>query len=258
IKYRDLGRSLVDAIIENYLDGSRLSSFGYVSSSHIIILCILPTSLPIAFLFLLSNTHNLLSASSWFLSLKTTATVALFFVDDSLTRVLKKIGLYNIVLEKLSMDGEEESKKAYRAARIETNHAVDNMIKKVEKEINDVDAKIGTDGTCLIGARSGQRGLMFISPLAVHSNPSSLTNKINHSNDISTSIYLAITFELEPTPTATVVMNPSIANDAYHTARLQTFSTKANAEDEKNIVSTYMPKTLLKDQLEAGSCVWQS
>ncbi|KAF9677009.1 hypothetical protein SADUNF_Sadunf08G0062700 [Salix dunnii] len=69
------------------------------------------------------------------------------------------IDLYNNMVDKEGTEGEEEAKKAYRAAREESDHAaetaisdkvssalinrVDVMLQKLEKEIDDVDAKIG-------------------------------------------------------------------------------------------------------------------
>ncbi|PKI45121.1 hypothetical protein CRG98_034505 [Punica granatum] len=63
------------------------------------------------------------------------------------------------MLEKEGMEGEEEAKKAYKAAREDSDQAaemavgdkvssalinrVDAMLQKLEKEIDDVDAKIG-------------------------------------------------------------------------------------------------------------------
>uniref|UniRef100_A0A2N9FIQ9 EF-hand domain-containing protein n=1 Tax=Fagus sylvatica TaxID=28930 RepID=A0A2N9FIQ9_FAGSY len=69
------------------------------------------------------------------------------------------INLYNSVVENEGTDGEEEAKKAYKAASEDSDHAaetavdhkvssalidrVDAMLHKLEKEIDDVDAKIG-------------------------------------------------------------------------------------------------------------------
>ncbi|MQL70389.1 hypothetical protein Taro_002716 [Colocasia esculenta] len=79
--------------------------------------------------------------------------------EEFLSLVNKEIELYNSMLEKEGTDGEEEAKKAYRAAREESDHAaevaaghkvssalidrVDAMLQKLEKEIDDVDATIG-------------------------------------------------------------------------------------------------------------------
>ncbi|XP_071706066.1 uncharacterized protein [Rutidosis leptorrhynchoides] len=79
--------------------------------------------------------------------------------EEFLRLVNKEIELYNSMVEKEGTDSEEEAKKAYRAARTDTDHAaemaighkisssliekVDTMIQKLEKEIDDVDAKIG-------------------------------------------------------------------------------------------------------------------
>ncbi|KAK9997808.1 hypothetical protein SO802_017411 [Lithocarpus litseifolius] len=79
--------------------------------------------------------------------------------EEFLRLVKKEIGLYNSVVEKEGTNGEEEAKKAYKAAREDSDHAaetaadqkvssalidrVDAMLHKLEKEIDDVDAKIG-------------------------------------------------------------------------------------------------------------------
>eukprot|EP00268_Persea_americana_P029506 TRINITY_DN2854_c0_g1_i4.p1 TRINITY_DN2854_c0_g1~~TRINITY_DN2854_c0_g1_i4.p1 ORF type:complete len:482 (-),score=149.51 TRINITY_DN2854_c0_g1_i4:374-1819(-) len=76
-----------------------------------------------------------------------------------LSLVNKEIELYNSMAEKEGTEGEEEVKKAYRAAREESGQAaessvgsrvssalidrVDAMLQKLEKEIDDVDEKIG-------------------------------------------------------------------------------------------------------------------
>ncbi|KAJ8753033.1 hypothetical protein K2173_011801 [Erythroxylum novogranatense] len=73
--------------------------------------------------------------------------------------VKKEIDLYNTMVDKEGTGDEEEAKKAYRAAREESDRAaqtavadkvssalierVDNMLQKLEREIDDVDAKIG-------------------------------------------------------------------------------------------------------------------
>ncbi|KAJ0082442.1 hypothetical protein Patl1_11914 [Pistacia atlantica] len=79
--------------------------------------------------------------------------------EEFLRLVNKEIGLYNSMVEKEGKEGEEEAKKAYRAAREDPEQdaeeevgdkvssalidRVDAMLQKVEKEIDDVDAKIG-------------------------------------------------------------------------------------------------------------------
>ncbi|KAL8052288.1 hypothetical protein ABFX02_06G201808 [Erythranthe guttata] len=79
--------------------------------------------------------------------------------EEFLRLVNKEIGLYNNMVEKEGTEGEKEAKKAYTAAREESDHAagktvgdkvstalinrVDAMLHKLEKEIDDVDAKIG-------------------------------------------------------------------------------------------------------------------
>ncbi|KAG8060379.1 hypothetical protein GUJ93_ZPchr0002g24026 [Zizania palustris] len=79
--------------------------------------------------------------------------------QEFLSLVNKEIELYNSMLEKGGTEGEEEAKKAYMAAREESDVAadvaaeekvssaliekVDAMLQKLEKEIDDVDAQIG-------------------------------------------------------------------------------------------------------------------
>ncbi|XP_068645979.1 uncharacterized protein [Aristolochia californica] len=79
--------------------------------------------------------------------------------EEFLSLVNEEIELYNSMVDKEGREGEAEAKKAYRAAREETDHAVetavgskvssalinkvDAMLQKLEKEIDDVDAKIG-------------------------------------------------------------------------------------------------------------------
>lgn len=79
--------------------------------------------------------------------------------EEFLRLVNKEIELYNSVVEKEGTDGEEQAKKAYRAAREESDQAVekaagnkvssalidrvDAMLHELEKEIDDVDAQIG-------------------------------------------------------------------------------------------------------------------
>eukprot|EP00262_Sarcandra_glabra_P008301 TRINITY_DN2167_c0_g2_i1.p1 TRINITY_DN2167_c0_g2~~TRINITY_DN2167_c0_g2_i1.p1 ORF type:complete len:704 (+),score=180.15 TRINITY_DN2167_c0_g2_i1:209-2113(+) len=79
--------------------------------------------------------------------------------EEFLGLVNKEIELYNSMVEKEGTEGEEQAKKAYRAAREESDHAaemavgnkvsaaltdrVDALLQKLEKEIDDVDAKIG-------------------------------------------------------------------------------------------------------------------
>ncbi|PIN10379.1 Ca2+-binding transmembrane protein LETM1/MRS7 [Handroanthus impetiginosus] len=79
--------------------------------------------------------------------------------EEFLRLVNKEIELYNSMVEKEGTDGEEAARKAYRAAREESDQAaemaagnkvssalknrVDAMLQKLEKEIDDVDAKIG-------------------------------------------------------------------------------------------------------------------
>ncbi|KAJ4702780.1 LETM1 and EF-hand domain-containing protein 1, mitochondrial-like [Melia azedarach] len=79
--------------------------------------------------------------------------------EEFLRLVNKEIDLYNSLVEKDGKEGEEEAKKAYKAAREETDEGaekdvddkvssalidrVDAMLQKLEKEIDDVDAKIG-------------------------------------------------------------------------------------------------------------------
>lgn len=79
--------------------------------------------------------------------------------EEFLRLVNKEINLYNSIVEKEGTEGEKEAMKAYRAVREETDHAaevsvgdevssvlidrVDAMLQNLEKEIDDVDAKIG-------------------------------------------------------------------------------------------------------------------
>ncbi|XP_047317004.1 mitochondrial proton/calcium exchanger protein-like [Impatiens glandulifera] len=76
--------------------------------------------------------------------------------EEFLRLVNKEIELYNSVVEKDSTDSEKENVKAYKAAREEINETsegdevssalidkVDSMLHNLEKEIDDVDAKIG-------------------------------------------------------------------------------------------------------------------
>ncbi|ONK57880.1 uncharacterized protein A4U43_C09F5150 [Asparagus officinalis] len=76
--------------------------------------------------------------------------------QEFLSLVNKEIELYNTLLEKEGTDGEEEAKKLYRAARDEAievasgnkvtsslQDRIDSMLQSLEKEIDDVDAKIG-------------------------------------------------------------------------------------------------------------------
>lgn len=80
--------------------------------------------------------------------------------QEFLRLVKKEIELYNSMVDKGGAGGEEETRKAYKAAREEdTDHTkertvddkvsaalinrVDAMLQKLEKEIDDVDAKIG-------------------------------------------------------------------------------------------------------------------
>ncbi|KAL8104485.1 uncharacterized protein LOC141677624 [Apium graveolens] len=79
--------------------------------------------------------------------------------EEFLKLVKKEIDLYNSVKDKEGVDGEKEAMKAYRAAYEENDQdaevndgdevssvlidRVDAMLQKLEKEIDDVDAKIG-------------------------------------------------------------------------------------------------------------------
>ncbi|RDX62462.1 Mitochondrial proton/calcium exchanger protein, partial [Mucuna pruriens] len=79
--------------------------------------------------------------------------------EDFLRLVNKEIELYNSMVEKEGSNGEKDAFKAYKAAREENEHAtesgegdkvssaligrVDAMLQNLEKEIDDVDAKIG-------------------------------------------------------------------------------------------------------------------
>ncbi|KAG6700426.1 hypothetical protein I3843_08G107400 [Carya illinoinensis] len=79
--------------------------------------------------------------------------------EEFLRLVNKEIEMYNSMVEKEGTDGEEEARKAYKAVREDSDRAaekaighkvssalterVDAMLHKLEKEIDDVDAKIG-------------------------------------------------------------------------------------------------------------------
>ncbi|PHT31320.1 hypothetical protein CQW23_27657 [Capsicum baccatum] len=80
--------------------------------------------------------------------------------QEFLRLVKKEIELYNSMVDKGGPEGEEEARKAYKAAREEDSdhtkertvddkvsaaliNRVDEMLQKLEKEIDDVDAKIG-------------------------------------------------------------------------------------------------------------------
>ncbi|GAU44743.1 hypothetical protein TSUD_181500 [Trifolium subterraneum] len=79
--------------------------------------------------------------------------------EEFLRLVKKEVELYNSMVGKEGTEGEQEAKKAYRAARKDSDGAleaaindkvssalvnkVDAMLQKLEKEIDDVDAKIG-------------------------------------------------------------------------------------------------------------------
>ncbi|OAY62967.1 LETM1 and EF-hand domain-containing protein 1, mitochondrial [Ananas comosus] len=92
--------------------------------------------------------------------------------QEFLSLVNKEIELYNKMLEKEGTDGEEEAKKAYIAAREKSDHAaevaagdkvssalidrVDAMLQELEKEIDDVDAKIGNRWQLLDRDRDGK------------------------------------------------------------------------------------------------------
>lgn len=92
--------------------------------------------------------------------------------QEFLRLVNKEIELYNTMLEKEGTEGEEEAKKAYKAARERSDHAaeiaagdkissalidrVDAMLQKLEMEIDDVDAKIGDRWVLLDRDRDGK------------------------------------------------------------------------------------------------------
>lgn len=83
-----------------------------------------------------------------------------------------QIELYNTMLEKEGTVDEEEARRAYRVAREESDHAaelvagekvssaliekVDAMLQKLEKEIDDVDARIGNRWQLLDRDRDGK------------------------------------------------------------------------------------------------------
>uniref|UniRef100_A0A0D9ZMM3 Mitochondrial proton/calcium exchanger protein n=1 Tax=Oryza glumipatula TaxID=40148 RepID=A0A0D9ZMM3_9ORYZ len=92
--------------------------------------------------------------------------------QEFLNLVNKEIELYNTMLEKEGTEGEEEARRAYKAAREESDHAaeiaagekvssalierVDAMLQKLEKEIDDVDARIGNRWQLLDSDRDGK------------------------------------------------------------------------------------------------------
>ncbi|KAF8704251.1 hypothetical protein HU200_031749 [Digitaria exilis] len=92
--------------------------------------------------------------------------------QEFLSLVNKEIELYNNMVSKEGTDGEEEAKRAYRAAREESDHAaeaavggkvssalidrVDVILQKLEKEIDDVDARIGNRWQLLDRDRDGK------------------------------------------------------------------------------------------------------
>ncbi|CAN6276171.1 unnamed protein product [Urochloa humidicola] len=92
--------------------------------------------------------------------------------EEFLSLVNKEIELYDNMLAKEGTDGEEEARRAYRAARKESDHAaeaaaggkvssalierVDAMLQKLEKEIDDVDARIGNRWQLLDMDRDGK------------------------------------------------------------------------------------------------------
>ncbi|TVU15393.1 hypothetical protein EJB05_38912 [Eragrostis curvula] len=92
--------------------------------------------------------------------------------QEFLSLVNKEIELYNTMLEKKGTEGEEEARRAYMAAREESDRAaeaaagekvssalidrVDAMLQKLEKEIDDVDARIGNRWQLLDRDRDGK------------------------------------------------------------------------------------------------------
>lgn len=80
--------------------------------------------------------------------------------EEFLRLVKKEVDLYNTMVEKEGLEGEEAAKQAYKAAREDSDRAagmtignkassvlidrVDAMLQKLEKEIDDVDEKIGS------------------------------------------------------------------------------------------------------------------
>ncbi|KAL5216020.1 hypothetical protein ABZP36_007421 [Zizania latifolia] len=92
--------------------------------------------------------------------------------QEFLKLVNKEIELYNTMLEKEGTEDEEEARRAYMAAREESDHAaevaagekvssalierVDAMLHKLEKEIDDVDARIGNRWQLLDSDRDGK------------------------------------------------------------------------------------------------------
>ncbi|XP_047066967.1 mitochondrial proton/calcium exchanger protein-like [Lolium rigidum] len=92
--------------------------------------------------------------------------------QEFLSLVNKEIELYNTMVEKEGTEDEEEARRAYRVAREESDHAaevvagekvssaliekVDAMLQKLEKEIDDVDARIGNRWQLLDRDRDGK------------------------------------------------------------------------------------------------------
>ncbi|CAM0904012.1 unnamed protein product [Alopecurus aequalis] len=92
--------------------------------------------------------------------------------QEFLSLVNKEIELYNTMREKEGTEDEEEARRAYRVAREESDHAaevvagekvssaliekVDAMLQKLEKEIDDVDARIGNRWQLLDRDRDGK------------------------------------------------------------------------------------------------------
>lgn len=92
--------------------------------------------------------------------------------EEFLSLVNKEIELYNTMLEKEGTEDEEEARRAYKAAREESDHAVeivagekvsstliekiDAMLQKLEKEIDYVDKRIGNRWQLLDRDRDGK------------------------------------------------------------------------------------------------------
>lgn len=92
--------------------------------------------------------------------------------EEFLSLVNKEIELYNTMLEKEGTEDEEEAGRAYKAAREESDHAVeivagekvsstliekiDAMLQKLEKEIDYVDKRIGNRWQLLDRDRDGK------------------------------------------------------------------------------------------------------
>ncbi|XP_074588042.1 uncharacterized protein LOC141843922 [Curcuma longa] len=130
--------------------------------------------------------------------------------QDFLSLVNKEIELYNTMLEKEGTEGEEDAKKAYKAAREETDHVteiaaadkvssrlidkVDAMLQELEKEIDDVDARIGDRWQILDRDHDGKVTPEEVAAAAMYLLPSLCD--LEAGNDLGGHQMLSINFEL--------------------------------------------------------------